>query len=692
MTENRNIRTSPQEKEPANSEPREHGSMALPPEIAATSLIAIRTAMVSIGLLSSTVAAFFFDSGLGTGSQWIFSGFAFLFFVNGILALWSRYKKTTTSFLTLQISFDYVIVLSILVLSGGPNSTFVFLFIPFQLIAGIFLSTNRSLILSVLASAGYGALCLAYSSVGILEFLPEGIATNGRLFLQWFGVSASLFVIHRATFRIKKTVLQSLKGAHLSREAAESIAADYRRLVEGLPEAVIAVSSNGTIEAVNRSAVELFGIHQRDIIHQQIDRFSKHLEEAFGITKKLEDFNAWDEITLQGQDDIKKQRRVIFHRSTTEPSVSESPVTFYLFRDISALRSVEEQLALQEQMARALSEETNYNRSIPPSIKLAGFVGESPSMLELFRLIERVSPTDSTVLVSGESGTGKELVAKAIHLQSTRSQLPFIPINCGAIPEQLLESELFGHRKGSFTGAIADHPGIFQQASGGTVFLDEIGEMPLAMQAKLLRTIQEKTVRSVGAKETVEVDVRIIAATNKNLQVEVRKGTFREDLFYRLNVIALALPPLRERSTDIPLLIQSILKRRAKGDTLPAIAPKALQLLTEYEYPGNVRELENIIERALVLGGEAILPEHLPDSVHQSQGQISRIGTETEIIIREDITLPINLDALLWEIEQKYLLRALEETDGVKTQAAELLGINFRSFRYRMKKLESVNN
>lgn len=676
---------------PLNATPRanpSNESLSLPPEIAATWLIAIRTAMVSIGLLSSTIATFFFQPALATHSEWVFSGFAFLFFANGALAMWSRYQKTTEAFLTLQIGFDYIIVLSILLMSGGPNSTFIFLFIPFQLIAGTFLRENRSLLLALLGSLGYGALCLTDSALSADEAFAGQMMTSGRLFLQWLSVTASLVVIHKVTVRVKRSILQSLEGAHLSRAAAESLAADYVNLVEGLPEAVIAVNAHGDIQAMNGSATELFGIRKETLLGKPLSIFTTCLKEQFGISKPLEAYSAWDEITLHDRSRSKKPQRVIFHRSTSGGTDSESLVTFYLFRDISALRSVEEQLALQEQMARALSEtEKSDTSATAPSIKLAGFVGESPAMTELFRLIERVSPTDSTVLISGESGTGKELVAKAIHLQSNRSQMPFIPINCGAIPEQLLESELFGHRKGSFTGAIADHPGIFQQAAGGTVFLDEIGEMPLPMQAKLLRAIQEKTIRSVGAKEAVAVDVRILAATNKELQTEVANGRFREDLFYRLNVIALALPPLRERVTDIPLLIHSILKRQAKGETLPAIAPQALQLLTDYQYPGNVRELENILERALVLGGDAILPEHLPDAVHQKRPAHS--VPETEIIVRDDLTLPINLDALLRDIEEQYLMRALEETAGVKTQAAELLGMNFRSFRYRLKKLES---
>jgi two-component system response regulator PilR (NtrC family) len=305
-------------------------------------------------------------------------------------------------------------------------------------------------------------------------------------------------------------------------------------------------------------------------------------------------------------------------------------------------------------------------------------------MQRVFKLIERTAPSDATVLINGESGTGKELVARALHLGGEKAAGPFVPVNCGAIPENLIESELFGHKKGAFTGADSDNLGLFRKAQGGTIFLDEIGELPLHMQVKLLRALQDKRVRPVGANSDLPIDVRVIAATNRNLRGEVSAGNFREDLFYRLNVINIQMPPLRDRRGDIPLLITSSLKRLAKGAKIPVVPPATMQLLLNYSYPGNVRELENILERAVVLGGEVILPEHLPEQIREPQVSATR---ETRIIVDETLVLPVNLERILADVERKYIEVALIQSSGVKKKAAELLGINFRSFRYRLEKL-----
>jgi two-component system response regulator PilR (NtrC family) len=265
--------------------------------------------------------------------------------------------------------------------------------------------------------------------------------------------------------------------------------------------------------------------------------------------------------------------------------------------------------------------------------------------------------------------------------------MPFVPVNCGAIPETLVESELFGYKKGAFTGAVNDSLGLCRRAEGGTLFLDEIGELPLLMQTKLLRLLQEKTVRPVGGDTDIPINVRIVAATNRNLRKEIEKGGFREDLYYRLNVINIVLPSLRERMEDIPLLVSSILRRNARAGQVPVVTPGAMQLLMAHAYPGNVRELENIIERAVVLGGDVILAEHLPETLRggDQEPPVSP-KRETTIIVADDIRFPVNLDTVLNELERRYLLMALEQTKGARKKAAELLGINFRSFRYRLQK------
>ncbi len=376
------------------------------------------------------------------------------------------------------------------------------------------------------------------------------------------------------------------------------------------------------------------------------------------------------------------------YRMSVSSSTDEITGYLFIFHDVTELRCAEEQLQVHERMAKLLSLASGDNEA-PGLIrtKISHFVGESAVMQQVFKLITRVANSGATVLVTGESGTGKELVARAVHLGSSRAVMPFVPVNCGAIPENLIESELFGYKKGSFTGAHQDYNGLFKQADGGTLFLDEIGELPLHMQTKLLRAIQEKAIRHIGGDRTIPVDVRIVAATNRNLKKEVENGNFREDLYYRLNVIAIVIPPLRDRKEDIPLLVNSILKGLMGETSTPVVPPATMQLLMNYTYPGNVRELENILERAYVLGGEVILPEHLPESVRSIASMPVRSFTEdTEILVFEDIEFPVNLDQILQGIECRYLTAALKRTNGAKKKAAELLGINFRSFRYRISK------
>jgi two-component system response regulator PilR (NtrC family) len=311
-------------------------------------------------------------------------------------------------------------------------------------------------------------------------------------------------------------------------------------------------------------------------------------------------------------------------------------------------------------------------------------VGESPQMKRVYDLIEKVGPTRSNVFISGESGTGKELVAKAIHRQSPRKGNAFVVINCAGIPENLIESELFGYRKGAFTGATTDKEGLFDVADGGTVFLDEVGELTPAIQVKLLRVIQERTFTAVGGTEEKSVDVRFISATNKDLESEVINGKFREDLFFRLNVIHISMPPLRDRDGDLPSLAQFFLEKYSKelGKDVKKISAYALDILRQYPFPGNVRELENIIERSIALESSNII---LPESLTLSNYQRERTRENRR---RGDLTSEgINLDQILSEIERDYILKSLEIAHGSKQRAAHLLGITMRSFRYRLEKL-----
>ncbi len=313
-------------------------------------------------------------------------------------------------------------------------------------------------------------------------------------------------------------------------------------------------------------------------------------------------------------------------------------------------------------------------------------IGDSNAMRKIYELIKRVAVTRSNVLITGESGTGKELVAKAIHRESPRHELPFVVVNCGGVPESLIESELFGYKKGSFTGATANRKGLVEAAQGGTLFLDEIGELSPALQVKLLRLVQEKTIRQIGDTEDIAVDVRIVSATNQNLEQMVIDKNFREDLYYRLNVLPIRIPPLRERREDIPLLAQYYMSKFRKNfnKDIRKISSYAMDILNDYDFPGNVRELEHIIERGVAMESSSII---LPDSLTLSTYR----RAQTQAPGSAPMTLPLrgfDLDQYLGDAEKKLLQQALQQAQGVKLKAAELLGISFRSFRYRLIKYE----
>lgn len=322
---------------------------------------------------------------------------------------------------------------------------------------------------------------------------------------------------------------------------------------------------------------------------------------------------------------------------------------------------------------------------------LDNIIGVSPAMEKLKQTIRTVASTQSTVLVYGESGTGKELVARAVHTCSPRATEPFVSINCGAFPETLLESELFGYVKGAFTGATQNKRGLFEVADGGTVFLDEIGEMNLTMQVKLLRVLQERCVRPVGGTDEISIDVRVIAATNRDLEKQVAENTFREDLYYRLNVIPVTVPPLRERREDIPLLVSHFVKKYAPaaGKKISRVQPESLSALASYDWPGNVRQLENAIERAVALETGEDLRVELPVERARARAAAAGAGADT-ISVPAGAVLPEGMDMenYVADIERSLLKSALQQSNGVQTRAAEVLKISYRSFRHLMKKYE----
>ena len=327
-------------------------------------------------------------------------------------------------------------------------------------------------------------------------------------------------------------------------------------------------------------------------------------------------------------------------------------------------------------------EDAVFMKDVEDALCFGNMIGKSKGMLKVYSLVRKVANTAANILITGESGTGKELVAGAIHENSSRKDKPFVIINCGGIPENLLESELFGYMKGSFSGAHADKPGLFEVAHRGTIFLDEIGELPQFLQVKLLRVVQEKTFRRIGGTENIKVDVRIISATNQDLEQKVKNSDFREDLYYRLNVIPVKIPPLRERNEDIPLLARYFIEKYSKefGKEIKKISPYALRLLMEYPFFGNVRELENIIERSVALETtNIILPENL---IMPGTGEID----ENTVLSAGIPEKGINLNEELARVEKLLIKKALQKANGSKTKAAKYLNISFDSLRYRLEK------
>jgi len=315
-------------------------------------------------------------------------------------------------------------------------------------------------------------------------------------------------------------------------------------------------------------------------------------------------------------------------------------------------------------------------RELNKQYTFSEIVGNSDSLQAIFKLVQKVAGTNANILIQGESGTGKELIARAIHFNSERSSQPFLAVNCGALPESLLESELFGHTKGAFTGAVADKKGLFRSASGGTLFLDEVGEMPPPLQVKLLRALQEHEVTPVGSSQTVKFDARIIAATNRDLDSKVRLGEFREDLFYRLNVIEIPVPPLRRRREDVPLLVKHFIAKSARGQSaeIKGISADAMDALASFDWPGNIRELENAIERAFVLSGDKIELENLPERVR------------AKAAVTEDNGSQKTLEAM----ERKYIFEVLGSVGDDKAQAARILDIDLSTLYRKLKRYEDA--
>jgi two-component system, NtrC family, response regulator PilR len=642
----------------------------------------VRCSLMALALLSAT-----FYSLYAQDNTDLLSPSLLLASYTAICAYWLTRHAADVHRVILQGLIDSIYVSILIYLTGGLASPFSFLYIAIAI--GVALLANP------IAAAGVGlfsyfsfiflSICFRMGVFSLPSF-AVGISVSGLLAQQAI-LAAVLVLAIFATTRAKEGLLNVIAALSRSQSSMAEIQARQGALVETLEDGVLSTDLAHQITTANEKAKRLLGFGETS----EIQNFQELLKKK-GIPAKHFELSgeAQAEVLLpDGQPHTLKVTRKLIVR----PDGSESGYV-YLIKDVTVLKSLEEQLQFQRHIAELKALRNTQQLTERPAA-LQHLIGESAVMKKAITLVQRVAPAQASVLIIGESGTGKEVVARAIHALSDKSNSPFVAVNCGAIPENLIESELFGHVKGAFTGAESNRKGLFAEADGGTLFLDEIGELPIAMQAKLLRALQERLIRPVGGNQEIKIDVRIVSATNRQLKEDIKLNKFREDLYYRLNVVGINLPALRERKDDIPLLITRMLQRYRKPDgSEPILLPATMQSLMGYSFPGNVRELENIIERAVVLGGDVLLPEHLPDSVigtgrgdssssHPSGGS----GNLDELIdTTKTASLPVDLDLLLNTIEKRFVDAALEQSGGAKTKAAELLGINLRSLRYRLNK------
>ncbi len=589
-----------------------------------------------------------------------------------------------------QVFFDPLFVTGIILLTGGIESPFAFLYHLAILNAAILLFRRGALVAATMAALCYGGAVdllyygiLPYSEFSASAFLlaspPLGLTLTVRLaaILASFYAIAFLgsYLTHKL-FQIERLLAErNLEFGHLS--------SLYQGIIQHLENGLLITNNKGVIEYANGAIAEICGMQSHSLLGKTVTDCFPVLRDAKATAEPFE-------FTFRGQED--PTERVL--RLTCSPlndTYGKCIGMLYSVQDITGVKTLERNLHEAQEL-----EHIGLQQDGKTVETFAGLVGRSKVMNKVYQLITKVADSTSTVLVTGESGTGKELVARAIHDKGPRANRPFIPINCGAIPESLIESEFFGHVKGAFTGAGNNRLGLFREADSGTLFLDEIGELPLPLQVKLLRVLQEREVTPIGSNKGVHVDVRVIAASNRDLEAEVAAGRFRQDLFYRLNVISISVPPLRDRIGDLPLLIHHFLIQfaTAGGREPHQISPQALRILLDHHYPGNIRELENIIQHAVTMAEEDTIrskdfPEHLhtpslpraedPPKAGEQNGDKPQPPADF-------FSKGVSLDAELEAYEQNILRAALEKAGGVQKKAAEVLGINYRSLRHRLQK------
>jgi PAS domain S-box-containing protein len=648
---------------------------------------------------------------------------AVIYAFSALSAIVLPHLRRPGAFAYVQIAVDVLLVSGVINLTGGLDSPFAFLYTLPIINAAVLLFEGGALFAAVCAALTYDGLLAALAShaAAALAQRPE-IGMRVASANATFGLTAFLASILARRLHAAERLVREKEAER------DHLALLQDTLARAIGSGLISTDPEGRITAIDRTAEELVGRPQAELIGADIGALFSPLRLTPSARQRFLQSSATAEpveFVQRGSDGSECHLRCV---GAPLASTFGHPIgALYVLQNVTALKQLEAlpaDAADLEEICRA-----ELDAAAEVAEVADGLYGTSSAMARIRAMIDRIAHSDATVLIGGESGTGKEIVARAIHARSPRRDKRLVAINCGAIPEHLIESELFGHVRGAFTGAVADRPGCFRAADGGTLFLDEIGELPLHLQVKLLRVLQERTLRPVGSETTVAVDVRVIAASNRDLAARVKAGAFREDLYYRLNVIALDLPPLRDRREDIPVLIRHFLRQfsAVHGRQVTRFSATAGRILLQHHYPGNVRELENIVEHAVALcDGETADEDHLP--VHLLGDLRVRSGGAAESPPKPVLPLelplsrpaeapppplhaaivgapeaaaaspprpahapppargPVDLERDLAEYEKAILLHALDQAGGVKKRAAELLGINYRSLRHRLQK------
>ena len=593
-----------------------------------------------------------------------------------------------------QVCFDVILITGIIWITGDIAS-------PFSVLYN--LAVMNGAILLFYRGAFFTAACSSLSYSGLLlwsRFLNSGQGTP----LTWstlipivLSISSFFVIAWLSGFLANKLseTEQLLKEKQIDYQELDAF---KDALLQGIGSGVAITDPDGRINYFNQQAQALTMLDEANLKGKRLDQVFPGLSYDFQRNRSAGAL-VTDELALANSSAQGAAKQIRLTLAPLNNLNGQSIGFLSIFEDITRQKQIEEKVRLEEELRRG--REVELSQTSPardnPEFHFEGVIGKSGGIEKIYHLIQKVAASSTNILISGESGTGKELVARAIHLNGPRHGKPFIAVNCGAIPENLIESELFGHVRGAFTGAVSDHTGLFKQADQGTIFLDEVGELPLHLQVKLLRVLQEKSFTPVGGSKPIKVDVRVISATNRELRKELEEGRFREDLFYRLNVVQMVMPPLRTRKEDISALAHYFLRKFAASHDkkVEEISSGALMQLMNHTYPGNVRELENIIEHAVAVTNKNILAEEdLPQHIKSLP-----LGEEVDLFEK---TAPggadlffskgLSLDVELETHEKCILLGALKRANGVQKRAAEILGINYRSLRHRLEKYDLLNS